>query len=111
MPNKADKVVDFAWEPKGSRFAMLHGDGPRPSFSIYAMRDMKTSAKGVQLLGIQHSKQANSIHWSPQVYLQLWCTATQSCYPLGKVVHVMWFSQSLIILTIIIGIFNSITIN
>ena len=67
LPNKADKVVDFAWEPKGSRFAMLHGDGPRPAFSLYAMKDMKTSTKGVQLIGTQQGKQANTIHWSPQV--------------------------------------------
>lgn len=67
MPNKTDKVVDFAWEPKGNRFAILHGDGPRPSFSIYAMKvDLKTTVKGVELVGIQPNKQANQIHWSPQ---------------------------------------------
>ena len=38
LPNKADKVLDFAWEPMGNRFAMLHGDGPRPSFSLYTMK-------------------------------------------------------------------------
>jgi len=69
LTNKADKLVDFAWEPKGSRFAMLHGDGPRPSFSLYAMKDSKTTTKGVQLIGTQIGKQANSIHWSPQVPL------------------------------------------
>lgn len=67
LPNKAEKVVDFAWEPHGSRFAMLHGDGPRPSFSLYGMKDMKTSAKVVQHFGTQQAKQATSIHWSPQV--------------------------------------------
>ena len=69
LPNKADKVVDFAWEPKGTRFAMLHGDGPRPSFSLYNMKDLKTSARGVQCIGTQPNKQANTIHWSPQVIL------------------------------------------
>jgi len=45
----------------------LHGDGPRPSFSIYAMKsDLKTTVKGVDLIGTQPNKQANQIHWSPQ---------------------------------------------
>ncbi len=52
---------------QGSRFAILHGDGPRPSFSIYAMKsDLKTTVKGVDLIGTQPNKQANQIHWSPQ---------------------------------------------
>lgn len=52
---------------QGSRFALLHGDGPRPSFSIYAMKsDLKSTVKGVDLVGTQPNKQANQIHWSPQ---------------------------------------------
>ena len=67
LPNRNDKIVDFQWEPRGSRFGVLHGEGPRPAFSLYAMKDMRTSAKGVQHLGTQPGKQANCIHWSPQV--------------------------------------------
>ena len=66
LPNRNDKIVDFQWEPRGSRFGVLHGEGPRPAFSLYAMKDMRTSAKGVQHLGTQPGKQANCIHWSPQ---------------------------------------------
>lgn len=66
LPNRNDKIVDFQWEPRGSRFGVLHGEGPRPTFSLYAMKDMRTSAKGVQHLGSQPGKQANCIHWSPQ---------------------------------------------
>jgi len=66
LPNKSDKIMDLQWEPHGSRFAVLHGEGPRPSFSVYAMKDMRTSAKGVQLVGTQTGKQANCIFWSPQ---------------------------------------------
>ena len=52
---------------QGSRFAILHGDGPRPTFSIYQMKsDLKTTVKGVNLVGSQGNKQANQIHWSPQ---------------------------------------------
>ena len=67
LPNRNDKVVDFRWEPRGSRFAVLHGEGPKPALSVYAMNDMRTSARGVQHLGSQPGKQANCIHWSPQV--------------------------------------------
>ncbi|BDA47339.1 Eukaryotic translation initiation factor 3 subunit B [Coccomyxa sp. Obi] len=66
LPNRNDKIVDFQWEPRGSRFAVLHGEGPRPNLSLYAMRDMKTSARGVQHITTQPGKQANCIHWSPQ---------------------------------------------
>ncbi|CAK0783331.1 hypothetical protein CVIRNUC_006530 [Coccomyxa viridis] len=66
LPNRNDKVVDFRWEPRGSRFAVLHGEGPKPALSVYAMNDMRTSARGVQHLGSQPGKQANCIHWSPQ---------------------------------------------
>ncbi len=41
LPNKGDKIVTFAWEPKGHRFAIVHGDGPRPNISFYSMRDDK----------------------------------------------------------------------
>lgn len=71
LPNRNDKIVDFQWEPRGSRFAVLHGEGPRPNLSLYAMRDMKTSARGVQHITTQPGKQANCIHWSPQVRLSV----------------------------------------
>ncbi len=35
LPNKNEKIITFAWEPRGHRFAIVHGDGPRPSVSIY----------------------------------------------------------------------------
>jgi hypothetical protein len=41
LPNKSEKIVSFAWEPKGHRFAVVHGDGPRFSVSFYSMRDEK----------------------------------------------------------------------
>lgn len=31
LPNKSEKVLQLAWEPRGSRFAVLHGDGARPN--------------------------------------------------------------------------------
>ena len=67
LPNKAEKVMAVAWEPRGHRFAALHGgaDG-RPSVSIYSMRDPKSgAATGVHLLHHLPNKQASSLHWSP----------------------------------------------
>jgi len=31
LANKSEKIQQFAWEPRGSRFALLHGDGSRPT--------------------------------------------------------------------------------
>ncbi|KAG6395119.1 hypothetical protein SASPL_145711 [Salvia splendens] len=38
LDNKNDKIIAFAWEPKGHRFAVIHGDNPRPDVSFYSMR-------------------------------------------------------------------------
>jgi hypothetical protein len=48
LPNKAEKVLSFAWEPKGHRFAIVHGDSGRPNVSFYSMKDDKGK------LGIKH---------------------------------------------------------
>ncbi|KAK9824494.1 hypothetical protein WJX72_010811 [[Myrmecia] bisecta] len=66
LPDKSEKIIDFQWEPRGNRFAILHGDGPRPTFSLYCMKDLKTTARGVQLIGTLPNKQANCMSWSPQ---------------------------------------------
>jgi hypothetical protein len=41
LKNNKERVLNFAWEPKGHRFAVVHGDGPRPSISFFTMRDDK----------------------------------------------------------------------
>lgn len=52
---------------QGSRFAILHGDGPRPTFSMYSMKDnLKSSVRGVSLVGSIPNKQSNLLCWSPQ---------------------------------------------
>ena len=45
LENKSEKVIDFAWEPRGHRFAVIHGDGPRPDVSIYSLKDDKGNHK------------------------------------------------------------------
>ncbi|KAF5831983.1 eukaryotic initiation factor [Dunaliella salina] len=65
LPNKSEKIVSFAWEPKGHRFAVVHGDGPRFSVSFYSMRDEKNRL-APRLLGTITNKACNQVHWSPQ---------------------------------------------
>eukprot|EP00798_Chlamydomonas_sp_ICE-L_P008193 gene8193-1455_t len=65
LPVKSDKIVTFSWEPKGHRFAIVHGEGARPSVSFYSMRDDK-GRLGCNLKGTLTGKSCNSIFWSPQ---------------------------------------------
>jgi translation initiation factor 3 subunit B len=64
LPNKAEKILTVAWEPKGHRFAILHGEVQRPSLSIYSMKDAK-GAVGTTHLHTLPNKQATQLHWSP----------------------------------------------
>ncbi|KAI7751847.1 hypothetical protein M8C21_011255 [Ambrosia artemisiifolia] len=60
LDNKNDKVISFAWEPKGHRFAVIHGDNPRPDVSFYSVKGGKVSK-----LTTLKQKQANALFWSP----------------------------------------------
>ncbi|ERN17444.1 hypothetical protein AMTRI_Chr02g258200 [Amborella trichopoda] len=60
LENKNDKIIAFAWEPKGHRFAVIHGENPRPDVSFYSMRSGRVS----KLTTIK-GKQANALYWSP----------------------------------------------
>ncbi|CAN1282903.1 Eukaryotic translation initiation factor 3 subunit B [Linum perenne] len=64
LENKNDKIIDFAWEPKGHRFAVIHGDGPRPDVSFYSMKTAQHSGR-VSKLATLKGKQANALFWSP----------------------------------------------
>lgn len=49
-------MLTFAWEPRGHRFCVVHGEGTgRPSVSFYSMKDEK-GRLGVRLLGTLPSK-------------------------------------------------------
>ena len=53
LPSKGDKVLEIAWEPKGHRFAVIHGElapGQKQNVSFYTMVD-KTMKQGAKLLG------------------------------------------------------------
>lgn len=66
LPNKSEKVHTFAWEPKGHRFAVVHGDGPRLNVSFYSMKDDKGKLSTVRHLSTLQGKSCNQISWSPQ---------------------------------------------
>ncbi|CAF92736.1 unnamed protein product, partial [Tetraodon nigroviridis] len=57
-----ESIIAFAWEPNGSKFAVLHGESPRISVSFY---HVKNNGK-IDLLKMFDKQQANSIFWSPQ---------------------------------------------
>ncbi|KAG8377298.1 hypothetical protein BUALT_Bualt08G0014700 [Buddleja alternifolia] len=64
LENKNDKIIAFAWEPKGHRFAVIHGDNLRPDVSFYSMRS-GTKTGRVSKLTTLKGKQANALFWSP----------------------------------------------
>ncbi|XP_073111676.1 eukaryotic translation initiation factor 3 subunit B [Elaeis guineensis] len=64
LENKNDKIVAFAWEPKGHRFAVIHGDGPRPDISFYSMRTAHNTGRVSKITTLK-AKQANALYWSP----------------------------------------------
>ncbi|KAE8716893.1 Eukaryotic translation initiation factor 3 subunit B [Hibiscus syriacus] len=64
LDNKNEKIIAFAWEPKGHRFAVIHGDNPRPDISFYTMRSTHNLGRVSKLTTLK-GKQANSLFWSP----------------------------------------------
>jgi len=64
LENKNDKIIAFAWEPKGHRFAVIHGDNPKPDISIYSMRTAQNTGRVSKLTTLK-GKQANALFWSP----------------------------------------------
>mmetsp|Transcript_46089 Transcript_46089/g.110990 ORF Transcript_46089/g.110990 Transcript_46089/m.110990 type:complete len:611 (+) Transcript_46089:230-2062(+) len=56
-------VLGFAWEPKGHRFCLLHGDPPRVDVSFYTM--LKEGKPMVTHLKTLEKKTVNEIYWSP----------------------------------------------
>jgi translation initiation factor 3 subunit B len=57
-------VVDFSWESKGRRFAVIHGTGP-----VKFTCDIYTMGRGVGKVEVEHSLEeveADTISWSPE---------------------------------------------
>ncbi|KAK9924080.1 hypothetical protein M0R45_032468 [Rubus argutus] len=64
LENKNDKIIAFSWEPKGHRFAVIHGDNTRPDISFYSMRSAHNTSRISKLTTLK-GKQANALFWSP----------------------------------------------
>mmetsp|Transcript_10169 Transcript_10169/g.30552 ORF Transcript_10169/g.30552 Transcript_10169/m.30552 type:complete len:728 (-) Transcript_10169:256-2439(-) len=67
LPAKTDRIHHFAWEPHGSRFAILHAEPAvtKPQLSVYDMRDVRNAVKGVSPVLTNPTRNANMICWSP----------------------------------------------
>ena len=55
-------VVTFAWEPKGHRFCLVHGEPPRVDCSFYTM--LNQGKAQVTLQKTLEKKPVNEVHWS-----------------------------------------------
>ncbi|KAK3130438.1 hypothetical protein QOZ80_6BG0493420 [Eleusine coracana subsp. coracana] len=64
LDNKNDKIISFAWEPNGHRFAVIHGEDTKPDISFYSMRTANSTGR-VSKLTTLRSKEANALYWSP----------------------------------------------
>jgi translation initiation factor 3 subunit B len=58
-----EPVLDFAWEPVGSKFAIIHGENPNISVSFYCVKKGQTTPV---LLKRFDRKPCNRVIWSPQ---------------------------------------------
>ncbi|XP_067141561.1 eukaryotic translation initiation factor 3 subunit B [Centruroides vittatus] len=56
-----DSITAFAWEPVGSKFAIIHGDSPQINVSFYEIKPGGT----ISLLKKFERKQCNHLFWSP----------------------------------------------
>jgi len=61
---KETRIRAFAWEPRGVRFALISGDGPKYDVHIYTMESTKGTSK-LRLLTKLEKRSANTLHWSP----------------------------------------------
>jgi len=55
-----DKIEHFAWEPTGSKFAIIHGESAKTDCSIFEMADGKVTKTKVY-----ERVEANALYWSP----------------------------------------------
>jgi translation initiation factor 3 subunit B len=61
-----DSIHGFAWEPKGNRFCVLHGEPPRVDVSFYTMGSRHDKTPVCALLHKLEKKAVNEIRWSPR---------------------------------------------
>eukprot|EP00744_Colponema_vietnamica_P002564 GILI01003999.1.p2 GENE.GILI01003999.1~~GILI01003999.1.p2 ORF type:complete len:690 (-),score=205.63 GILI01003999.1:143-2212(-) len=59
-----ERILAFAWEPKGFKFALIHGDGIKPDVSVYTLENIKGGGK-LKLVQTLESRPANHLFWAP----------------------------------------------
>ncbi|RZC52594.1 hypothetical protein C5167_021031 [Papaver somniferum] len=64
LESKNDNIMAFAWEPKGHRFAIIHGEARKVDVSFYSMRTATCTGRVSKLTTLQ-AKNASALHWSP----------------------------------------------
>ena len=64
MDNKNENIVVFAWEPTGSRFAIIHSAGFKHDISFYSMHSADDVNRVSKLTTIK-GRQADALFWSP----------------------------------------------
>lgn len=64
LENKETQIINFAWEPKGVRFAIIAGEAPKFDVHFYTMETTKGGSK-VRLLTKLEKRSVNSLYWSP----------------------------------------------
>mmetsp|Transcript_32658 Transcript_32658/g.59213 ORF Transcript_32658/g.59213 Transcript_32658/m.59213 type:complete len:718 (-) Transcript_32658:176-2329(-) len=66
LANPKEPVVSLAWEPKGHRCAIVHGEGSKLNVSLYTMRDEKTGKPILKHITTLANRACNHVFWSPQ---------------------------------------------
>ncbi|GMN54331.1 hypothetical protein TIFTF001_023453 [Ficus carica] len=64
LNNKNDKIIAFAWEPNGHRFAVIHGEAPKAYISFYSVRGANNTSRVSKLTTLKR-KNVNALFWSP----------------------------------------------
>jgi len=59
-----ETIIAFAWEPVGTKFAIIYGESPRITVSFYDINS--ASGKNISCMGSFEKRQANTIFWSPR---------------------------------------------
>jgi translation initiation factor 3 subunit B len=80
LPNKNDKVLQVAWEPKGHRFSVIHAEQPgRVNVSFYSMLD-KSVKESAKLLGtIANRREMFCVSRAPQQLHCVWAHRALCC--------------------------------
>ena len=78
LPNKTEKILQFAWEPRGSRFAVLHGEGNRPTGELSRLASPPAASSQPQFTSLPAHSLSQSQTLPPCPYHFLPCSSPSS---------------------------------